>query len=539
MLDPTPITPAATKPRRRPVIRALRFAACVVLVLAIAYGALCAWYYSQEVKPTRNIAAELNAPILKIPEEQRAWPHYRRALEVLEPRQNGEWSDGINDKNWSATAAYLKRNAHAIEMIRAASKIRPLGLLVQDGLDPVDIKWRARHRDLDEDKVSTTPPPSENPDIMGIAFTHLGVLMDITNVLRHDTLLAAQENDAPRVVANIEAILDLAEQLFEPPFLATELVATTIHGLGVDHLARQLAESPQSFSAADLSRIATRISGHLDRQDLGIRFTGEQAYVDDLIQRHFTDDGQGNGWFSIDGYPEDNAKAHEPEPTTWKARWDRFRVPLWAVFVIPRRAEVQRQSDEYFAAAAEHIKLSAWDDRADAFVDEQPAYVALRDWNPEYRNVLGHFHTARKINAEIRQHLGANCIAIALVLFHRQHDRWPTKLAEVPTELLPKTPLDQFNGQPLRYKLQDAAPLIYSVGPDRDDDNGTPPGLIDGDTQNLFHTDEQPDGDQILWPPKQPEPGEEVDEVEDAEMDAPDEERVDAETKMDADETIR
>lgn len=256
-----------------------------------------------------------------------------------------------------------------------------------------------------------------------------------------------------------------------------------------------------------------------------------------MIQRSFTDDGQGSGYFTIDGYSDDDTS--DAEPPTWRDRWDRFRLPIWALFVVPNRQQVQADSDRYFATAEQILTLDSWADLPADFVDDPPHYVALGKWNRTWGSNLGIVTHARACNAEIRQHLGANRIAIALIRFHRQHNRWPATLEEVPTKLLPKTPLDQFNGQPLRYKLQDAAPLIYSVGPDRDDDNGTPPGLIDGDTQNLFHTDKQPDGDQILWPPKQPEPEEEVDEVEDVEMDAPDEESVEVETEMDANESIK
>ncbi|MEX2185304.1 MAG: hypothetical protein WD875_00855 [Pirellulales bacterium] len=128
----------ANVPKRR-IRRAFKVVGIAVAVLAVAYGGLCWWYYSQQPRLTRNHAAELNAAILKVPPEKRAWTHYRRALEVLEPRKENEIAERPGEKDWPATAAFVRRNAKAIEMIRQASKIRPMGVLLHDGVAPEDV----------------------------------------------------------------------------------------------------------------------------------------------------------------------------------------------------------------------------------------------------------------------------------------------------------------------------------------------------------------------------------------------------------------
>lgn len=75
------------------------------------------------------------------------------------------------------------------------------------------------------------------------------------------------------------------------------------------------------------------------------------------------------------------------------------------------------------------------------------------------------------------------CVAIALELYRRRHGAWPATLAELIPDLLPEIPLDRYDGAPLRYRLIQGKPVIYSVGEDGNDD-----GLLPRD------------GDLVLWP---------------------------------------
>ena len=83
----------------------------------------------------------------------------------------------------------------------------------------------------------------------------------------------------------------------------------------------------------------------------------------------------------------------------------------------------------------------------------------------------------------VTQERDAMCVAIALELFRRRHGAWPATLAELIPDLLPEIPPDRYDGAPLRYRLIQGQPVIYSVGAD-----GTDNGLLPRD------------GDLVLWP---------------------------------------
>ena len=65
-------------------------------------------------------------------------------------------------------------------------------------------------------------------------------------------------------------------------------------------------------------------------------------------------------------------------------------------------------------------------------------------------------------------------VAIALEFYRRAHGRFPETLAQLTPTLLPHVPDDRITGDPVRYRLVNGRPLIYSLGPDGKDDGGHP-----------------------------------------------------------------
>ena len=69
-------------------------------------------------------------------------------------------------------------------------------------------------------------------------------------------------------------------------------------------------------------------------------------------------------------------------------------------------------------------------------------------------------------------------MAIAAQRYRLKHDRFPTSLAEIDDTLLGVSSnraaqlTDPFNGNPLRYKMEDTRIVIYSVGRNEKDDGG-------------------------------------------------------------------
>jgi hypothetical protein len=511
-------SPPAPGRKRRILRRALKYAAATFTILAIAYAALCIWYYRQTPKLTRNYTAELNATTLKVPPEKRAWTHYRRALEVLEPRQENEFADNPGDKDWPTTSAYLKRNAKAIEMLREAAKIRPLGVLYQEARDPADAAWRARHEPPDENGVQTFQPNVENPSLWGRIVQHFGALLKIVRTFESDAVLAASEGDQSRLAANLHALLDIAEQLAEGKFTADELTAGTFADIAVNATYKTLGDAPASFASDDLKSLSHRLLSIVDGGMLNFREDRERLLVADYLQRQYTDEGAGNGVYALDSawgdeYAVGNDDDGEDDEEPLKEYWDRLRAPFWACFVMPDRRELEAANDRYLHEVDRILALAPWQRKTaieaiamEGFTDVHPVYHVYDKWRGRrILSPIGLVSIRHNADARRKQKLGALLIGLAVHRHQRAHGKWPKSLDDLDAELLATVPLDQFTGKPLLYKLVNNQPTIYSVGADLDDDGGNPPTPDEdhlGYNASQFDLHEPPpDGDWILFPP--------------------------------------
>ncbi len=92
---------------------------------------------------------------------------------------------------------------------------------------------------------------------------------------------------------------------------------------------------------------------------------------------------------------------------------------------------------------------------------------------------------------------------VAIELFRRKNLRYPNILSEVVPEYLDAVPFDPFTGKPMLYRTTTNSYLLYSAGPDKKDDGGTPltkSSRAAAQVSLYFETD--PDkGDLISIPP--------------------------------------
>ncbi len=56
--------------------------------------------------------------------------------------------------------------------------------------------------------------------------------------------------------------------------------------------------------------------------------------------------------------------------------------------------------------------------------------------------------------------------------YRRDRGDWPKKLTDLEGKYLVAVPIDPYDRQPLRYRPTDDGVVVYSVGPDREDNQG-------------------------------------------------------------------
>ena len=64
---------------------------------------------------------------------------------------------------------------------------------------------------------------------------------------------------------------------------------------------------------------------------------------------------------------------------------------------------------------------------------------------------------------------------LALRVYRQEHGEPPPDLNALVPSVLKSVPIDPYSNQPLRYQIQGKDGIVYSVGPDQDDDKLTRP----------------------------------------------------------------
>lgn len=524
--------------------KAKRAIGWALVALACFYLLIGVYFAMGRPSPSVDYVALLNAKAIATPEDERAWPTYRRALLMLkeavpsDKRVEGNdfgipnfvFADG-QSKRWLKAVAWLTQHAAAIELLRQGTTKAELGFVAGAQAAPED--W----------PLSTTMPTAEVAKAMAeqaerekasptfgsairVVLPHLNEMRTIANVLAADCVLARQQGDADRARRNLVALLGLSAQVRRSQsLLVTHLVAIGIEALAVSQIEQSLRQTPSLFDDRTWSELAHRLAGPTVAADL-MSFDGERMLFYDIVQRSYTDDGDGDGRLTPAGVQfltgafaqMGNRLVSANDRDTGgdhNAAFDAATLatgPLAITLTATRKqlvSEYDRLMDMYDVALRRPLR------------DVDPAVTAERQVIELRRSLatsLRYAIISNTVPALSRSQLIAErCLGvregamtgIALELYRREHGRYPDRLDELSPRWLPKVFADRIDGTPVRYRLQDGRPLIYSVGVDRDDDGGRP-ALLRGGTRSSqlpnvwvaaeWNGAKDVDGDWILYP---------------------------------------
>ncbi len=479
------------KRRNRPLVwhawrRGLQGFAALFLALVVGYSWLAYRYWTGEPKITHDYLADLNAKALAVPKDQAAWPLYREALLSLTmPREwwkkndlysrPGEWG-------WEATKRIVDENAAAIQRLRDAASKPALGLVLGH-------RWVAEDEPLFGNqeappRLAGSPPGGSILDssFLNVLLPHISWLRRSQWMLAAGAFAAAEAGDGARAAANVRAILGIARQLREHDLLIADLSASSTVEHAASTAASLTADCSDKLSDQDLHAIAHALAA-VRHETLRPRFEGERRWILDLVQRLYTDDGTGNGRVA----------------RTWDEAWGVVGDPIegnsffidsatapFGLAVLPTRREIMTEYDRLLSIALETAETPMWrrgPERIRPIVEARSALDRLRF---SVVDMLFPSLERASLNLEfVRQKCDASLVAIALELFHRQHNAYPASLDELVPALLPSVPPDQYDGKPIKYALRDdGRPTLYSVGNDRADNGGRLHLTTDGRPDN-------------------------------------------------------
>lgn len=479
-----------------------RYSLWSVAALILMYVGLSAKFFLSKPTITRHYVQELNDRTKAIPEDQWAWPLYRQALKVRKPYpklkedqprefMEGWWSSGANEIEreslpWQQMRTFAEENQAALQLIHQGAAKPNRGIIYGDP----------------EDHPHSTINP--DPPVFETLLGQVQEMRAIARLVSADAIVAAEKGNGDRVSKDLLSLISVAEQA-RGFTLIEDLVATAITQLTMTTLRDILVAAPQLLTDEQWVEIAHRLAVYYGGGTIRFDLRGEQWMLDDLLQRCYTDDGDGDGTLTPEGFKLLTQFASND----WLADSRDGKVKALGTMLAPMsmlRAMGRRESkdiqDRLFAEvqATRAGPLYTWTtpNPVDEFFQQHcgGVYRSPQEGKllPAYSIPLLFFPALEQCEMaaeRLCQMRDGTLTAIALELYRRRHGDWPASLEQLVPKYLPELPMDRFTGKTLGYRLQDGRPVVYAVGFDLQDDGGRAPDEKDFHRQ-IFQKPQKP-----------------------------------------------
>ena len=224
----------------------------------------------------------------------------------------------------------------------------------------------------------------------------------------------------------------------------------------------------------------------------------EQNFAMDLIQRIYSDDGNGDGRITAVGAEVQHAVTNflcQMSPGGEELPWYhdsyvRAAIAPVDLFLAPSRREMVAMLEDTYENLRERMKHPMWEPEETDWEE----YVNTQEESGLLGSLivgLGHAKNAREVKLAYRD---AVALALACHRYKKANGKWPESLDQLTGKWLTDTPIDRLNGKPLNFTIKDDAPVIYSLGHDGDDDGGV------NTNSDAPWLDQNGDGDWVVWP---------------------------------------
>lgn len=531
-------------------------------VLIVCYLLLAIKHRNREIRIAVDYVAILNAPTEASEPEDRSWPEIREAITTMRglvgspldesmsvdqmlskiaeasmSESSSPWIDAeleppalsVNGEVLDATVVdqFFVAAEPALERLRAAANRPLLGF----SLSPRGLEDLADRRFFGEESQNLESVAREDEggfqdSILMLEFPYFGSVRLAARLLAADARRAVIEEDGPRMVADITAMLGLAEQTRTPSIMIAQLVGMSMERLAFTVVLDSIAAFPGNIDDPSLVALADLIRG-LDDQRLRLVVADERRFFLDIAQRVYTDDGQGGGSLSLGspvvemlGVPSEDLR-----PEFFDTGAGEFLLgPLVAELTIGR-ADAVRLWMNTMDAVEEQASRPPWEiDLATlGLIDEIPRESMKDDLMLRIRYfpitlIIPATEGLVFAGAAVRMERDLVLTVLELEATRRRNGVWPHSLDELKFAAGGELARDPFDGSTVRYQYRDGRPLLYILGPDRDDDEGrgmasSGPGSggwkdlqRDGLAGSSKHwgigqgsVDSEPDGDIAVW----------------------------------------
>ena len=526
-----------SKIRNRPIMfKILSIFAWSMLAVVSIYLAILSYFHMGKPQPTTDFLVEFNQLHRDVDDEDKAWPIYRPLWikygfseggkfgtnELWHPEGDNRFSRLVKpaDPGWAVAIAKLEEISDLLDAFREGAKKKRLGLELQSDISKYsDEDFLALFPNRERGDNSTRWYNMENVDdevlelfhgsIVSVLLPHIQRLRTAARLFQVDTRWAVEQNDSDRAVENIETVLGLAAQASDSNTLVGSLVGIAVGTIGFNQLEEVLTENPDFFNQVQLAQLQTGIENISIRK--WIKVEGERAFLHDIIQRVYTDNGNGDGRMTplgvkllsqmSHGIRDQILKTGNKELDLYIAVAENFVAPA-TLFLVASRRETTEKCDQFIDAYKADFDKPRW-------LAEHPDFDKFFSENEMRFKVLAMmlpaFGAVRNAMDRTMGRQEGVIAALASQRYYLEHNQWPESLDQLAPEFITELPVDQITGNLIKLLTDENGIVFYSVGNDQDDDGGklvvdqfgnekSASSFVVGSANNGDN------GDWILWP---------------------------------------
>ena len=518
-------------------------------VVTVIYFGMMGYYSMGEADVKVDYLAGLNAEAVGLAEEERAWPLYSEGLigmgfgkvfrdeERWDVRQKMEemkgriWGDEPGDGGWEEARVFLKKHGGELAQFRKAAGMEGLGFVVSRKIHEED-KVLLGGREYGEEIDFRYPGGRSYSGLLDRVWVHhKNSLEDIFTLLKMDMHLAGEEKDAGRVLANFRALVGLVRHIHSYPGKHGYYSASRLKGRIALGFSKVMSRDGDLFTAAEMRDVAHLLAGMREIKNYDNRC--ERARVMDMIQRSFTDDGDGDGVLTMAGAEIMIEYMHKFQTVKTdsfarsfgvRGSMSRICLPLVAQFSAGRREMVAKyesliHEEEremgiplYQVSQGDRVKGDFYKAASESKLEE------LKYWALTY--ITMDYSGFRSSIERDEAYCDGLMVGLCLEIYKKRFGKYPATLAEISPRYLPSLPVDRMTGKGLMYKVVEGKAVVYGVGSDGDDDGGVVPyrknrkgrfvpsiwgvSLHSSGVGDFGKKEEIADGDWVIWPLSDP-----------------------------------
>ncbi|MFT4594018.1 MAG: hypothetical protein ACI9JK_001742 [Phycisphaerales bacterium] len=458
----------------------------VFVGFVLVYGAWVGIAMTRTATISVDYVAKLNETASAVPEEDRAWPIYRDASIALKEHEmpssvfydnDVEEPQWPSDEGWEYFEHWLQTHEDTLALIREGANKNGFGFVLQGRVQEED-------KELWPDKFASQSEEKHDEFVFSILLPQLRHMRGMVQLLSIDAKAAAFEGDAERCVSAIDAMLRIGTHVREHPLFISDLVSFSLYNFTFSTIGKILVHDSTVFTSAQFGQLEDLLA-NLDDY-LQLRLVGERYFMYDLLQRMYTDNGNGDG--SLVPLEANRIMASLTSDLTEGSLTPALFIPVMDVFASSRK-ELKDEFDSRMDIAEQHSGVPLYELKAMPNAFGEQLYTAPRSAIDPYFliNLLMPALDQAILQGEYtRAKRDATLAALYAVQVFNKTGEWPTDLVSAGV-------VDAWSGAPFLITANNGSPLIYSVGFNQLDDGG----VHNDDAQRWSAVST---GDWVLWP---------------------------------------